>query len=180
MAPDRVRGLIAEMPVLDNALDAGLVAFAPLMFAARYLPFTIDGLRLATKAVPRGVVPFWAGIVLDTMNQRSGAMAATMHGLLFGRIAPPSRIRETLEMPALVVGHRRDPIHPAADAAMLAEEMPHATFVESHSILEWRFRPERLDAVAVGFVDECYADGAARRARGSVRPDPLYVTQEGQ
>lgn len=165
MAPDRVRGLIAEMPVLDNALDAGLVAFAPLMFAARYLPFTIDGLRLATKVVPRGLVPFWAGIVLDTLNQRSGPMAATLHGMFFGRIAPPSKIRETLEMPALVVGHRRDPIHPAADAAMLAEEMPDSRFVEAHNILEWRFRPERLDAVAVAFVEECYEDDTVKRSR---------------
>src|SRR3954471_19362103 len=47
LAPERVRGLIVEMPVLDNALHAGLLAFAPLMFAARFLPFTIDGLRLA-------------------------------------------------------------------------------------------------------------------------------------
>src|SRR5215510_760691 len=44
-APDRVRGLIIEMPVLDNALDAGIVAFVPLMFAARYAPFTVNGLR---------------------------------------------------------------------------------------------------------------------------------------
>ena len=36
-------GLIIEMPVLDNALEAGIIAFAPLMFAARFLPFTVDG-----------------------------------------------------------------------------------------------------------------------------------------
>jgi pimeloyl-ACP methyl ester carboxylesterase len=29
-APDRVRGLLLEMPVLDNALEAGLIAFGPL------------------------------------------------------------------------------------------------------------------------------------------------------
>src|SRR4051794_34953225 len=32
MVPARVRGLILEMPVLDNALDAGIVAFVPVMF----------------------------------------------------------------------------------------------------------------------------------------------------
>jgi pimeloyl-ACP methyl ester carboxylesterase len=164
LAPDRTRGLIVEMPVLDNALHAGLVAFAPLMFAARYLPFTIDGLRVVTRAVPRGVVPFWAGIVLDTMNQRSGPMAAALHGMFFGRIAPPSKVRETLEMPALVVGHTRDPIHPAADAAMLAEEMPASHFVQAKNILEWRFWPDRLNGVAADFVEECYAD-RAKRAR---------------
>jgi pimeloyl-ACP methyl ester carboxylesterase len=165
LAPDRVRGLITEMPVLDNALHAGLLAFGPLMFAARYLPFTIDGIRLVTRAVPRGVVPFWAGILLDTLNQRSGPMAATMHGMFFGRIAPPSKVRETLTMPALVVGHTRDPIHPAADAAMLADELPASQFVQARSILEWRLMPGRLDAITAAFVDECFAAGADKRTR---------------
>ena len=31
LAPERVRGVIAEMPVLDNALEAGILAFAPLL-----------------------------------------------------------------------------------------------------------------------------------------------------
>ena len=42
-APERVRGLIAEMPVLDNAVEAGLVAFAPMMLCARFVPFTVAG-----------------------------------------------------------------------------------------------------------------------------------------
>ena len=46
-APDRVVGLILEMPVLDNAVEAGIMAFAPLMFAARFLPFTVSGVRRA-------------------------------------------------------------------------------------------------------------------------------------
>src|SRR6187401_2754779 len=41
VAPGRVKGLIVEMPVLNNALEAGIIAFAPLMFAARFLPFTV-------------------------------------------------------------------------------------------------------------------------------------------
>ncbi len=41
IAPDRVRGLLLEMPVLNNAVEAGILAFGPLMFAARYLPFTV-------------------------------------------------------------------------------------------------------------------------------------------
>jgi hypothetical protein len=111
------------------------------------------------------VVPFWAGIVLDTMNQRSGPMAAALHGILFGQIAPSSRVRQTLSMPALVVGHRRDPIHHVADAAMLAEELPASQFVEARTILEWRFAPSRLDAIAVAFVEECYAADTDKRAR---------------
>lgn len=164
LAPDRVRGLILEMPVLDNAVEAGIAAFAPLMFVARFLPFTVNGVRRVTKVVPRGIVPFWAGVALDTCNQRADSMAAVVHGMFFGRIAPPTTVRRTMTMPALVVGHPSDPIHPAADAAMLAAEMPNATFVRAHSILEWRLRPARLDRAASEFALACWR---ARRATGS-------------
>lgn len=162
-APQRVRGLILEMPVLDNALEAGLVAFGPVMFLARFLPFTVSAVARLTRAVPRGLVPFWVGVTLDTLDQRPDAMAATIHGIFFGRVAPPSRRRRQITAPALVVGHRRDPIHPWADAEMLAEEMPNSRFVEAHGILEWRLRPERLNAEAVDFVSSCWRPGARRR-----------------
>jgi pimeloyl-ACP methyl ester carboxylesterase len=165
VAPERVRGLLLEMPVLDNALEAGLMAFGSLMFAARFVPVSVTAVRRLSRAVPRGVVPFWTGIVLDTLDQRPAAMAATMHGLFFGRIAPPSSRRRRIEVQALVVGHPRDPIHPAADAAMLAEEMPNARFVAARGILEWRFRPERLDREAIEFVDQCWATPVRKAAR---------------
>src|SRR6185312_15292698 len=99
-------------------------------------------------------VPFWTGIALDTLDQRPGPMAAAIHGIFFGRIAPSSRLRRRIEAPALVVGHPADPIHPAADAAMLAEELPNARFVKAHSILEWRVWPDRLDREAVEWAQE--------------------------
>lgn len=168
IAPERVAGLILEMPVLDNAVEAGILAFAPLMFVARFLPMSVTATRAVTRLVPRGLVPFWAGVVLDTLNQRPAPMAAAIHGIFFGRVAPSSRLRRMIEVPALVVGHRRDPIHPWADATLLVEEMPNARFVEARSILEWRFHPDRLNREAVAFVGECLGDGKPLRAR--VRP----------
>jgi pimeloyl-ACP methyl ester carboxylesterase len=161
LAPERVRGLILEMPVLNNALEAGILAFGPLLFAARFLPFTVNGLRLLTRPVPRGLVPFWVGIGLDTLDQRAGSVAAVVHGLFFGRIAPSSKQRRGITAPALVVGHPADPIHPAADAAMVAEEIPGATFVRARSILEWRVTPERLNRATAGFALGCW--NTARR-----------------
>lgn len=166
--PERVQGLILEMPVLDNAVEAGIIAFAPLMFVARFTPVLVTGLRLATSLVPRRFVGFWGGIALDTMRQYPAPMGAAVHGIFFGRIAPSSRLRQQITAPALVVGHPRDPIHPAADAAMLAEELPHATFLEAESILEWRRRPDRLTGEAITFVDACFErTGASRRVRSS-------------
>jgi len=167
LAPERVRGVIAEMPVLDNALEAGILTFAPLLFLSRFMPLSIISLRMVTRAVPRGLVPFWAGIMLDTLDQRPAPMAAVIHGIFFGRIAPSSRLRKRIEAPALVVGHPHDPMHPAADAAMLAEELPDCTFVEARGILEWRLQPQRLNAITAEFVTRCYdGEAAARRLQG--------------
>lgn len=160
LAPRRVHGLLLEMPVLDNAVEAGILAFAPLLFVSRFVPLAVSGVRVATGWVPRGVVPFWAGIALDTLNQRPASVAATVHGIFFGRVAPPASRRRRMEVPALVVGHRRDPIHPAADAAMLAEELVEATFVEAHSILEWRRHPDRLNQLAIDFCARCAAQSS--------------------
>ena len=46
---------------------------------------------------------------------------------------------------------------------MLAEELPDTTFVEAHSILEWRYRPQRLNKIAAGFVDRCFETDAGAR-----------------
>lgn len=167
IAPERVRGLLIEMPVLDNALEAGILAFAPILFSARFLPFTINGVRRLTRPIPRGIVPFWAGIALDTLDQRADSMAAVVHGLFFGRIAPSSKQRRGIRAPALVVGHPSDPIHPAADAEMLADELPNATFVNARSILEWRLWPDRLNRAAVGFALGCWKTPRRSRRTGA-------------
>jgi pimeloyl-ACP methyl ester carboxylesterase len=167
IAPERVRGLIVEMPVLDNALEAGILAFGPLLFASRFLPFTVGAVRMLTRPIPRGIVPFWAGIVLDTLDQRADSMAAVVHGLFFGRVAPSSKQRRAITAPALVVGHPADPVHPAADAAMLAEEMPNATFVRAKSILEWRARPDRLNRAAADFCLGVWKTPRRSRRTGS-------------
>jgi pimeloyl-ACP methyl ester carboxylesterase len=156
LAPARLRGMVLEMPVLDNAVEAGIVAFAPLIFLGRVTPFLVTGVRKAADAVPRGIVPFWVGVWLDTIAQQPAAMAAAVHGIFFGRVAPSSRARQQIELPAVVIGHPNDPIHPAADAAMLAEELPNAHFVAAESILEWRVRPARITREVLEFLDDLW------------------------
>lgn len=163
IAPERVRGLIVEMPVLDNALEVAIVSFAPLLLTARLLPFAVSGVRLVARRVPRGIVPWWVGVGLDTVDHKPGPLAAYVHGLFFGHVAPPSAQRRRITVSALVVGHPRDPLHPASDAEMLARELPNATFERAKSIFEWRRAPERLDLVATKFVLDCWRP--ARRTR---------------
>lgn len=165
LAPGRVAGLIVEMPVLNHALEAGIVAFVPLLFMARFAPWTLNSVRRLARPVPRGLVPFWVGIGLDTVSQEAESAAAVLHGVIFGRMAPSSRQRRAIGAPTLVVGHASDPIHPFVDAEMLASELPNATFVRARSIVEWRLAPDRLNRAAVGFARGCWESGGTRARR---------------
>jgi pimeloyl-ACP methyl ester carboxylesterase len=167
-APDRVLGLILEMPVLDNTLETAIFAFGPLMYAARFAPLGFHVIRRTTKAVPRGLVPFWPGIILDTLDQRPDTLRAVLHGIIQGRLAPPGKRRMAIEVPALIIGHPHDPIHQHVDAEMLAEEIPDSRHVGARSILEWRYRPKRLTDIAIGFVDDCFEEPShGRRLQGT-------------
>ncbi len=61
---------------------------------------------------------------------------------------------------------------------MLLSEMPDARFERASSILEWRFRPERLTTAAVDFAVECWrprpASGRRSPSVGETGGVPLY------
>lgn len=156
LAPERVRGLLVEMPVLDNAIVAGLLTFTPLLFAARFVPVAVQGVGMLARRVPHGSQ--WVDVVTDTLDQRPASMAALLHGVLFGRIAPPRSARKLITTPALVIGHQRDPIHPFGDADTLAADLPDAEFVQARSPVELRFDPKRLTEEISGFLERRYAD----------------------
>jgi len=169
-APERVRGLVVEMPVLDNALLGCAIGFTPALIAFTFgAPITRPLSRLAA-AVPRRFVPFLPRLGLDMLSQDPKPSASIMQGLFFGRTAPPRAVRRTLETPALVIGHHRDPIHPFSDAGMLAEEMPNATLMEADSILELRTKPDRLMEEIGTFVDACWAPRKAKARPRTRRP----------
>ena len=166
LAPDRTQGLIVEMPVLDNALLGCAVAFTPLMLA---LTFGAPGMRLVARAanlVPAGFAPWLADVGLDTIRQAPEPSAAVLQGLFFGRVAPPKSEREKIRARTLVIGHRRDPVHPFSDSDSLVAEMPNARLLLAESILELRTKPLRLTGEIGDFVDECWR---ARRRRSAPR-----------
>lgn len=167
IAPERVRGLVLEAPILDNGVEAGILVFGPLLLAARFLPLSVALLRRLTRPIPRGIVPFWVGVALDTCDQRADSVAALLHGLFFGRAAPSSKERRRITVPALVVGHPFDPLRPMADAVTLADELPLGTFVRASSALEWRLTPVRLDRAAVGLATGCWKSPRRRRRSGA-------------
>ena len=166
-APERVRGMVIEMPVLDNALLGCALAFTPLMFALTVGEPVMRAVSRVTRAIPdRG--PFFLQVGLDTVRQDPAPSAAVLQGLFFGRVAPHRSIRRTLTPPALVIGHHRDPVHPFSDSGMLVDELPNGRLLEADSILELRFSPERLTGEIAGFIDDCWRptgrSGRRRRA----------------
>ena len=168
LAPERLRGMIIEMPVLDKAIPACGAAFTPLLFALTYGEPVMKALALAARRVPRQVVPFTAEIVLDWIAQEPGPSGAVLQGILFGRTAPDREVRQGFEAPALVIGHPRDPLHPFSDADMLAAELPNARLIDANSVLELRVSPERLTKKIAAFVDECWGEAAGEgRSRRS-------------
>jgi pimeloyl-ACP methyl ester carboxylesterase len=115
---------------------------------------SVHGVALVANLVPHGNQ--WVDVVTDTLEQRPAAMAALLHGVLFGRIAPPKSARRQITVPTLVIGHQRDPIHPFGDADTLAVDVPNAEFIQARSPVELRADPKRLTATIADFLDRCF------------------------
>jgi hypothetical protein len=125
-------------------------------------------------------------IVVEALAQSHEASAAILQGLVYGRTAPPASLRRSVAVPALVVGHPGDPLHPLSDADALSRELPNATLLEAMSLLELRTKPERLTPQIAGWLDVVWGAGGAieagppatrrarraRAARRAPRPRP--------
>jgi pimeloyl-ACP methyl ester carboxylesterase len=166
--PERVRGMVVEMPVLDNALLGCAIAFTPLMCALTFGEPVMKGVSWITRKVPTGGL-WGADVLLDTVRQQPGPSAAVLQGLFFGRVAPHRDIRRTITAPALVIGHDRDPVHPFSDSDALVEELPDARLLRADSLLELRMTPERLTTEIAEFLDACWKPRrrTARRRRAA-------------
>jgi pimeloyl-ACP methyl ester carboxylesterase len=154
-APERVRGMLIEMPVLDNALLGCALAFTPLLVGLTFGAPVARAVGAAARLVPRGN---WllGDMVLDWVSQDPKPSASVLQGLFYGRVAPPRELREEMKQRTLVIGHYRDPIHPFSDSDMLVRELPNARLVQASSILELRLTPERLTSEIVRFVEDCF------------------------
>ncbi len=154
LSPDRVRAMMVEMPVLDNALLAAAVIFTPIMIGLRIGEPVLRRLASVARRIPRTNPLVDAG--LDLLRQDPAPSSAVLEGLFLGSSAPHHQFRVEMKQPALVIGHRADPLHPFSDSGMLAEELPNARLIEATSILEWRVSPNRLDTELAKFLDEVW------------------------
>ncbi|HTU78241.1 MAG TPA: alpha/beta fold hydrolase [Solirubrobacteraceae bacterium] len=167
--PERLRGMVIEMPVLDNGLLWSALTFTPLLVMLTFGEPAMKLLARVTRAVPRGVLPHYGNVALDLVRQEPGPSGALLQGLFFGRIAPPRSERATFATPTLVLGHPRDPVHPFSDADGLVKELPNARLLMANSLVELRLQPTRLTGEIAAFVDELWSSGAsAGRGRAAV------------
>jgi pimeloyl-ACP methyl ester carboxylesterase len=167
LEPKRVKAMMVEMPVLDNALLAAAVIFTPMMVTLRFAEPVLKLVAAGARRIPR-TNPL-LDIGLDWIRQDPASSEAVLEGLFLGSSAPHRQFRVQMEQPALVIGHHADPLHPFSDAGMLAEELPDARLIEANSILEWRISPNRLDGELARFLDGVWTgrpatDGAARKS----------------
>lgn len=159
LAPSRVRALVLEMPVLENGLAAAGAVFVPLAFAIRLSKRSMGVVSWLCRKIPR--THWLLDVAIDFARRDPGSSLAVLDGLTFGRTAPPAAQRRKIRQPTLVIGHPSDPIHPFSDADRTARELSGARLVSAGSLYEWRFRPDRLDAVLAEFLDEVWAHPVA-------------------
>ena len=142
-APERVRGLVVEMPVLEWALPAAAATFIPMLLAVHYARPLVSRVAALFRRLPRtGNGP--VDSIMNTLANDPRETAAVLHGILAGPIAPTVAERAAMDVPALVIGHRVDHVHPFHDAEQLARRLPQGQLLQANSVLELRVHPERL------------------------------------
>ena len=158
--PGRVRALVLEMPVLEWAVPAAALAFVPILLAAHYAPALV---RVSSNAARR-IPPTRFGPLNSALHAAAvtpDVLAAVMHGVLVGPVAPTQEERSQIAVPTLIMAHRHDFLHPFNDADRLARQLPNAELVRARSPFELRLRPRRLTDRVVEFLRNVWEHDAA-------------------
>lgn len=178
-APERVRGLVLEMPVLERAAPVAALTFVPLLLVLRYGSGFARALGSIARRVPRtGIDPL--NSVFEALSLQPEQAAAVLQGILVGPIAPTVEERSAITAPTLILAHRADLLHPLSDASDLAREMPSARLLRASSPLELRLRPERLTAELAEFLDKVWADAGQATGSRAVRARERIVLADLQ
>ncbi len=154
-SPQRVQGLIIEMPVLEWAVPSAALTFVPLLLAVHYARPVVRAFAGVMRRLPRTGI----GALDSVMNSLSNdplETAAVLHGVIAGPITPTVDERTAMMMPTLVIGHGADRIHPFHDADRLALRMPNARLVRASSLFELRVRPGRLTNEIADLLDTAW------------------------
>ena len=175
-APERVRGLILEMPVLESAVPAAALFFLPILLGVHYARAPLRWVSRAAARLPAARFgPF--GSFVSAAASDPDEIAAVLHGILVGPIAPTVGQRQAITAPALVLGHGIDLIHSFTDARRLSRQLPNSRLIRTRTFAELWVRPARLTAEIGEFLDRVWAPEPAPEPspepRGAAMGDEL-------
>lgn len=162
-SPERVRGLILDMPVLEDSQSFWAMVIGPTLALFTVGQPLLRALGAVARRVPRG--NFLRDILLDWVRPDPRPSRQVLLGLVYGRKAPTAPDRRRVSAPTLVIAHQRDYSHAISDAYDLVGELPNARLVRAKSIVELRAKPERLTEEIARFLGERYPDAEAVRLR---------------
>ena len=151
--PERLRAAIVEMPVVDAGRPWAERLFRPLAGALDAAGWAVRPLGAASRPLRRARLPEVAAAA-DLLSLEPGAGAGMLRALL----ADHDTVRRgpaalaAARVPTLVIGHRRDPLHPVADARAVHDAVPGARLAIVSSIAELRLRPDRYADLVGGFL----------------------------
>ncbi|MGZ8762275.1 MAG: alpha/beta fold hydrolase [Acidimicrobiia bacterium] len=177
--PERVRAVVLEMPVLEWAVPAAAMAFVPIVLAAHYGRPVLRVVSDLVRRVPR--TPFGPlNSMLNAASVSPEVLASIMHGVLVGPVAPTQEERSRIAVPALILAHSNDLIHPFNDARNLARQLPDAELIRARSPLELRLRPQRLTDRIAEFLRDVWEPPRERSgtARSAPARDRIPVLKE--
>jgi pimeloyl-ACP methyl ester carboxylesterase len=161
-APERVRGLVLEMPVLESAVPAAALVFLPLLIGVHYarpVALAISWVAARLPASRFGPV----GSFITAAASDPDEIGAVLHGVLVGPIAPTAEERRAITAPALVLGHGIDLIHSFTDAARLARQIPNSRLIRTRTFAELWVHPGRLTGEICEFLDRVWSGAEPQR-----------------
>ncbi len=169
--PERLRGMVIEMPVLDNGLLGSALAFTPLLVALTFGEPVMKLIARATRAIPRRLAA--------ALRQRDARPRGARNR---ARAARCSRACSSDVWHRHAMSGERSPLRRSCSATDATRSTPSRTpacsrrrcrtraCLEADSLVELRARPERLTGEIAGFLDEVWrARRGTRSARGSGR-----------
>jgi len=173
-APERVRGLVLEMPVLERATPAAALTFVPLLLQAYYAS---PVMRLVSRVISRFPRTGFGALdsILNAASSDPEEIAAVLHGILLGPIAPTIDQRRAITAPTLVLGHGIDLIHSFKDAERLTQQLPDARLIRTRTFAELWLHPARLTAAISDFLDGVWADAGPQQP--VPKPSPVRLVQ---
>ena len=145
LAPERLRGMIIEMPVLDKAIPACGAAFTPLLFALTYGEPAMKALaprpRAGAAASSSRSRPSWCS---TGSRQDPGPSGAVLQGILFGRTAPERTVGRPSRRRRWSSDTRAIPCTRSRTRTCWPPSFPAGRLIDANSIIELRVSPERL------------------------------------